>query len=167
MPPAYSVMKRLVREPKIWLFTNTLNSNFSNAKSAERLPLMTFGVYSFIIFFPKKPTNRGKSGRLLSAFAWLICVVETPHFNMDPASYSVFSVVFEVISAYGCVGISVGHPNYTTSLSGALRGGSQLLLCAVMLLGRTREARKGVMKGDWGIGATFPGMEEEEAIDQY
>lgn len=56
----------------------------------------------------------------------------------------------------------MGHPDYSTSLSGALRGGSQFLLCGIMLLGRTREARKGVMRGDWGIGNKFPGMEDEE-----
>lgn len=99
---------------------------------------------------------------MLSAFVWLIAVIETRHFNIDPASYSIFNIVFEVVSAYGCVGVSMGHPDYTTSFSGALRGGSQLLLCGIMLLGRTREARRGVMKGDWGIGAVFPGMEDEE-----
>lgn len=76
-------------------------------------------------------------------------------------SYSVFNVAFEIVSAYGCVGVSMGNPDSSTSLSGALRGGSQLVLCCIMLLGRTREARKGVMKGDWGVGARFPGMEEE------
>lgn len=98
---------------------------------------------------------------MLSAFTWAIAVIETKHSEADPVSYSVFNVVFEIISAYGCVGVSMGHPDYSTSLSGALRGWSQLLLCCIMLLGRTREARKGVMKGDWGIGARFPGMEDD------
>lgn len=98
---------------------------------------------------------------MLSTFLWVIVVIETKHFEIDPVSYSVFNVAFEIVSAYGCVGVSMGHPDSSTSLSGALRGGSQLVLCSIMLLGRTREARKGVMKGDWGVGARFPGMEDE------
>lgn len=103
---------------------------------------------------------------MLSIFTWIIVVIETGHFNVDPVSYSVFNIVFEIISAYGCVGVSMGRPDSTTSFSGALRGGSQLLLCGVMLLGRTREARKGVMKGDWGVGTSFPGMSEEEENEE-
>lgn len=95
-------------------------------------------------------------------FLWAIVVIETKHFERDPVSYSVFNIAFEIVSAYGCVGVSMGHPDYSTSLSGAMRGGSQLLLCCIMLLGRTREARKGVMRGDWGIGDRFPGMQAEE-----
>jgi Trk-type K+ transport system membrane component len=51
---------------------------------------------------------------------------------------SVFNVVFEVVSAYGCVGISIGFPNEAYSFSGGLYPGSKLVLCAVMLRGRHR-----------------------------
>ncbi|KAI5840287.1 cation transport protein-domain-containing protein [Morchella snyderi] len=90
---------------------------------------------------------------MLFFIIWVIATIETPHFDADPVSYSIFNITFEVISAYGCVGVSMGHPDMSTSMSGALRGGSQLVLCIVMLLGRTREARKGVWRGDWGIGS--------------
>lgn len=99
---------------------------------------------------------------MLAAFLWVIAAIETKHFEADPVSYSVFNVLFEIVSAYGCVGVSMGHPDYSTSLSGAFRGGSQLIICCIMLLGRTREARKGVMRGNWGIGSNFPGMKDEE-----
>ena len=68
----------------------------------------------------------------------LIVITETSSFEADPVSYSVFNVIFEVISAYGCVGISVGLPNVAYSFSGGWHVFSKLVLCAVMLRGRHR-----------------------------
>ncbi|KAI0182748.1 cation transport protein-domain-containing protein [Xylaria flabelliformis] len=68
----------------------------------------------------------------------LIMIIETHHFLEDPVTFSVFNVVFEVVSAYGCVGISIGFPNQAYSFSGGLYPGSKLVLCAVMLRGRHR-----------------------------
>ncbi|KAI1746765.1 cation transport protein-domain-containing protein [Xylaria castorea] len=68
----------------------------------------------------------------------LIMIIETHHFLEDPITFSVFNVVFEVVSAYGCVGISIGFPNEAYSFSGGLYPGSKLVLCAVMLRGRHR-----------------------------
>ncbi|KAI0876975.1 TrkH-domain-containing protein [Hypoxylon argillaceum] len=68
----------------------------------------------------------------------LIMIIETRHFLQDPITFSVFNVVFEVVSAYGCVGISIGLPNQAYSFSGGLYPGSKLVLCAVMLRGRHR-----------------------------
>ncbi|KAI1375491.1 TrkH-domain-containing protein [Hypoxylon crocopeplum] len=68
----------------------------------------------------------------------LIVIVETKHFIEDPVTFSVFNVVFEVVSAYGCVGISIGLPNAAYSFSGGLYPGSKLVLCAVMIRGRHR-----------------------------
>ncbi|KAI1131881.1 TrkH-domain-containing protein [Nemania abortiva] len=68
----------------------------------------------------------------------LIMIIETRHFLEDPVTFSVFNVVFEVVSAYGCVGISIGLPNQAYSFSGGLYPGSKLVLCAVMLRGRHR-----------------------------
>ncbi|MCJ1471654.1 hypothetical protein MMC13_000294 [Lambiella insularis] len=67
-----------------------------------------------------------------------IVIIETGQFEADPVTYSVFNVVFEVISAYGCVGISVGLPNQAYSFSGGWHVLSKLILCAVMLRGRHR-----------------------------
>ncbi|KAI1353467.1 TrkH-domain-containing protein [Xylaria sp. FL0043] len=83
-------------------------------------------------------------GQLSHDLWWLvlavlaIMVIETRHFLQDPATFSVFNVVFEVVSAYGCVGISIGFPNQAYSFSGGLYPGSKLVLCAVMLRGRHR-----------------------------
>jgi Trk-type K+ transport system membrane component len=73
---------------------------------------------------------------VLAVFA--ITTIETSHFLSDPVTFNVFSVLFEVVSAYGTVGISLGLPNQNYSLSGAWHPGSKLVLCLVMLRGRHR-----------------------------
>ena len=74
----------------------------------------------------------------LVAAVLIIMIIETEHFLEDPVTYSVFNVIFEVVSAYGCVGISVGLPTEAYSFSGGWYTGSKLVLCAVMLRGRHR-----------------------------
>jgi Trk-type K+ transport system membrane component len=69
---------------------------------------------------------------------FVIMCIEAGSFEKDPKLFSVFNVIFEVISAYGCVGISVGLPDQAYSFAGALRTGSKLVLCCVMLRGRHR-----------------------------
>jgi Trk-type K+ transport system membrane component len=83
-------------------------------------------------------------GQLAHDIWWLVVAVlvittiETSHFNSNPVTYSVFNVIFEVVSAYGCVGISVGLPNEAYSFSGGWHAPSKLVLCLVMLRGRHR-----------------------------
>ncbi|KAB5584765.1 cation transport protein-domain-containing protein [Coniochaeta sp. 2T2.1] len=86
-------------------------------------------------------------GQLAHDIWWLVVAVlvittiETSHFKSDPVVYSVFNVIFEVVSAYGCVGISVGLPNEAYSFSGGWHTPSKLVLCLVMLRGRHRGLR--------------------------
>ncbi|EFY87055.1 potassium transporter, putative [Metarhizium acridum CQMa 102] len=75
---------------------------------------------------------------LLALATFIITVMEAPHFAEDPVSYSVFNIIFEIISAYGCVGISVGSPGANYSFCGGWRAGSKLVVCLVMLRGRHR-----------------------------
>lgn len=83
-------------------------------------------------------------GQLAHDIWWLvlavlaISIIETRHFIDDPVTYSVFNIIFEVVSAYGSVGISTGVPNNAYSFSGGWYTGSKLLLCLVMLRGRHR-----------------------------
>lgn len=68
----------------------------------------------------------------------IICIVEAGQFTRDPVTFSAFNIIFETVSAYGCVGISTGLPNQLYSFSGAWRTLSKLVLCAVMIRGRHR-----------------------------
>ncbi|KAL1872881.1 hypothetical protein Plec18167_006531 [Paecilomyces lecythidis] len=67
-----------------------------------------------------------------------IAIAESANFEKDPVSFSTFNIIFEVVSAYGCVGISVGFPNQNYSFSGAWHPISKLILVAVMIRGRHR-----------------------------
>lgn len=69
---------------------------------------------------------------------FLIMIIENTQFESSPTIFSVFNVLFEVVSAYGTVGISVGVPYADYSFCGAWHTLSKLILCAVMLRGRHR-----------------------------
>lgn len=75
---------------------------------------------------------------LLVLAVLVIVIIESNHFNADPVNFSVFNIIFEVVSAYGTVGISVGTPIAAYSFSGTWYAGSKLVLCLVMLRGRHR-----------------------------
>ncbi len=93
------------------------------------------------------PTNfiqQQMHGQLAHDIWWLalavlvITAIETRHFDDNPVVFSVFNIIFEVVSAYGTVGISVGVPTAAYSFCGAWYTGSKLVLCLVMLRGRHR-----------------------------
>ncbi|KAI5786157.1 cation transport protein-domain-containing protein [Pyronema domesticum] len=82
--------------------------------------------------------------RYLASAVWLICVID------GIGEDEVFGVVFEVASAFGCVGVSFGALGDTRlALVGDWRGGSKLVLAGIMLWGRVREARRGILT-EWG-----------------
>ncbi|PLB50276.1 cation transporter [Aspergillus steynii IBT 23096] len=69
-----------------------------------------------------------------------VCIAEADRI-MDPSeaqSLSVFAVFFEVASAYGNVGLSLGYPTVATSLSGQFSTFSKVVICAMMIRGRHR-----------------------------
>lgn len=68
----------------------------------------------------------------------LIAIVETKQELDNPVAFSIFNIIFEVVSAYATVGISIGVPWAAYSFSGAWHTLSKLILCAVMLRGRHR-----------------------------
>lgn len=83
-------------------------------------------------------------GQLAHDLSWLalaiflIACIEVSNYDADPVTYSIFNITFEVVSGYGCVGISTGLPNQAYSFSGGWHVVSKLVLCAVMLRGRHR-----------------------------
>jgi Trk-type K+ transport system membrane component len=84
-------------------------------------------------------------GQLAHDIWWLmlaipvIVTINTGRFLAEPVHSSVFNVIFEVVSAYGCVGISVGAAGAAYySFSGSWHPASKLVLCAVMFRGRHR-----------------------------
>ena len=108
-------------------------------------------------------------GQLAHDLWWIVLAVlfisitETSQFERDPVDYSVFNVIFEVISAYGCVGISIGLPNAAYSFSGGWHVLSKLILCAVMIRGRHRGLPVAIDRAVMLPGEELNVAEEEDA----
>lgn len=94
----------------------------------------------------------------------LISCIEVGNFDRDPITYSVFNITFEVVSAYGCVGISPGLPNEAYSFSGGFHVCSKLIMCAVMLRGRHRGLPVALDRAVRlpGAGGEYGELEEED-----
>ncbi|PLW39493.1 hypothetical protein PCANC_16808 [Puccinia coronata f. sp. avenae] len=78
----------------------------------------------------------------LALAVWCICIAERNKIVSAQAttspSFSIFSIMFEVVSAYGTIGLSVGLPDSATSMVGGFSTFSKLVVIAVMLRGRHR-----------------------------
>ncbi|KAL6706977.1 hypothetical protein ACN47E_004927 [Coniothyrium glycines] len=69
---------------------------------------------------------------------FLICVIERGHITRGDPGFDTFSILFEVTSAYGTVGLSTGVPEKSYSLSGSFASLSKVVMLFVMIRGRHR-----------------------------
>lgn len=92
-----------------------------------------------------------------------ITIIETGQFERDPVDFSIFNIIFEVISAYGTVGISVGLPNVAYSFCGGWHTMSKLILCFVMIRGRHRGLPVAIDRAVLLPGEHLAAAEEEDA----
>ncbi|KAK4892956.1 hypothetical protein LTR27_008684 [Elasticomyces elasticus] len=73
------------------------------------------------------------------ALAWcLITIIEEAQLNDAAGGYNNFTILFEVISAYGNCGLTLGVPYDSFALCGSFHALSKLILITVMLRGRHR-----------------------------
>ncbi|KAI4671832.1 uncharacterized protein J4E78_000329 [Alternaria triticimaculans] len=98
------------------------------------------------------------------AFAlFLIAVIETHHSIEDPRTYSVFTMLFEIVSGYTTIGISIGLPDQSYSFSGGMYTGSKIVMILVMLRGRHRGLPVALDRAVRLPGKKLAEMEEEDA----
>ncbi|OAL57355.1 potassium transport protein-like protein 1 [Pyrenochaeta sp. DS3sAY3a] len=69
---------------------------------------------------------------------FLVCIIERGHILNNDPGFSVFSILFEVTSGYGTVGLSTGIPGKDYSLCGSFASLSKVVLLFVMVRGRHR-----------------------------
>ncbi|CAF2576445.1 unnamed protein product [Rotaria sp. Silwood2] len=74
----------------------------------------------------------------LFVFIFLICAIEYRRMAPVDPHITLSKIIFEIISAFGGVGMSLGYPNKTTSFASVLSTGSKVILIATMLMGRHR-----------------------------
>jgi hypothetical protein len=70
---------------------------------------------------------------------FLLCIFESSKIT-DPSdrAFEVFPMIFEVTSAYGNVGMSLGHPKGNTPLTAEFCSKSKVVVCILMIRGRHR-----------------------------
>lgn len=96
----------------------------------------------------------------LSLAVVVICVAESNHYNSQALAFSTFNIIFEVVSAYSCVGVSVGYPGKDYSLCGEWTPFSKVLLIFISFVGRHRDLP--ISNGD----LRWPGV-SEEAVEKH
>jgi hypothetical protein len=69
---------------------------------------------------------------------FIVTIVEGTRLQSGDPSFSIFSMLFEIVSAYGTVGLSLGYPTIDASLSTEFHTISKLIIVAMMLRGRHR-----------------------------
>jgi Trk-type K+ transport system membrane component len=70
---------------------------------------------------------------------FLIAIVEGKRLeNTNEYAFSLFSVLFEIVSAYGTVGLSLGFPGTNASFSAQFKTLSKLIIIAMQIRGRHR-----------------------------
>ena len=70
---------------------------------------------------------------------FLIALIEGDRLlNQEEPFFNMFSVLFEVVSAYGTVGLSLGYPDTATSFSAQFQPLSKLVIIAMQIRGRHR-----------------------------
>ncbi|KAL0948734.1 hypothetical protein HGRIS_008868 [Hohenbuehelia grisea] len=76
----------------------------------------------------------------LALAIFFICIIERSQLeNMENTGwFTIFTIIFELVSAYGIIGLSLGLPLGNFSFTGAFHPLSKLLVCLVMIRGRHR-----------------------------
>ena len=70
---------------------------------------------------------------------FIIAIAEGPRLqNPADSAFTLFSCLFEIVSAYGTVGLSLGYPNINASFSTEFSVVSKLVVIAMMVRGRHR-----------------------------
>jgi Trk-type K+ transport system membrane component len=69
---------------------------------------------------------------------FVIAAAESSKLRSDKENFTIFHIIFEVFSAYGTVGMSMGYNGNPASFSAVLTPFSKIVICALMLAGRHR-----------------------------
>ena len=70
---------------------------------------------------------------------FIIAIAEASRLeNTNEYAFTLFSVLFEIVSAYGTVGLSLGYPNIDASFSAEFTVVSKLVIIAMQIRGRHR-----------------------------
>jgi potassium uptake Trk family protein len=92
---------------------------------------------------------------------WLITIIERHDIVAGGEYFTIWAIVFETVSAYGTVGLSLGVPYDNYSFSGTWHTLSKLILICVMIRGRHRGLPYAIDRA-----VLLPGEELMEKMDK-
>lgn len=69
---------------------------------------------------------------------FILSISEGKHLQSDDPDFTLFTVLFEIVSAYGTVGLSLGYPTINASFSGKFGVIGKLVIIAMQIRGRHR-----------------------------
>jgi trk system potassium uptake protein TrkH len=72
----------------------------------------------------------------IAAVTMTICIIESPYLITPDPTFNFLKIFFEIVSAFGTVGLSMGFPGSVTSFSAILSPASKLLIILTMIFGR-------------------------------
>jgi Trk-type K+ transport system membrane component len=123
-PIAISMRNTNVYEEKslgVWASADTADDQPNSYLSAHLRRQLSFDLWFVFLGF------------------FLIAIIEGGRLeNTNDYAFTLFSVLFEIVSAYGTVGLSLGYPGFNTSFCGQFRTLSKLIIIAMEIRGRHR-----------------------------
>jgi len=130
-----------------------IDGKISNQEESQ---IADFALYVAMLLLSVRSTNVGKQKHgnvqrkvrdlgffLIRDFAinflgvLFITMFSNHQLRNDPL-FNVYSIIFEVVSAYGTVGLSLGYGNDVTSFSGRFNPWSKFVVIVIMMAGRHR-----------------------------
>lgn len=146
-----------------WLGTEVLMFiGGAPAGTAGGIKITTFTVLMFVIWaelradrhvnvFDRTLSHRLQRQALTVALLGIACVVLGSWAVLEMSDFATSAVVFEVVSAFGTVGLSTG-------ITGELPGGAQLVLVLLMFVGRVGPVTlvSGLALRESGVSVRYP-----------
>jgi hypothetical protein len=119
------------------------NSAIVNGTRHKPEHLRSLRLRLFLIYFVRALIKHTFSFVILTRtwlffFIFLICAIEYRRMSPVDPNITVFKIIFEIISAFGAVGLTLGYPNVASSFATVLSPASKTILVITMLMGRHR-----------------------------
>ena len=130
------VTKDLVRKQ----FANRTieNGQLPQPQHLKRLRIRLFLIYFIRTLIKHTFTFLVLTRTWLFFFIFLICAIEYRRMAPIDPNITIFKIIFEIISAFGTVGLTLGYPDVSSSFSTVLSPASKIILILTMLMGRHR-----------------------------
>jgi Trk-type K+ transport system membrane component len=119
--------------------------NFRIGENRQDEPnhLTALHIRLFLIYFIRALLKNAFSFFILTrtwlfVFIFLICAFEYRQMAPVDPNITIWHIIFEIVSAFGTVGFTLGYPDVTSSFATVLSPASKVILIITMFLGRHR-----------------------------